>query len=468
MTDTDDLFWNDLLLSIEKGKLIPVLGPDLLSVHSDGAEMPLYRWLAQQLANKNQIAPSDLPPDFCLNDVVAHHVKKGGERNALYSQINHCLADARLSPDIPALHGLATILPLNLFVTLSFDSLLAQALAKVRAAAPQQYAYAPNDIGDLPAGRQALKPPAGAATVFHLFGIASSPPDFVICDDDKLEFVRALQEKRLQPTRLFAELRTKHLLILGCGFADWLTRFFLRTTRGMKFADRRERSDYLLEHDGRRDQDLVLFLESFSKETKPLAMSAQDFVVELAQRWHERHPPVQATAARAGTGAAAAAAAWEAGTEQPQDGAVFISYATEDFEIARTLVQGLRAFGVDCWFDRNNLEPGAAWAVAIAHGIKRCALFLPIISKTSAHIDNRERYFWREWNIANQRAGGMGPDLAFVVPVMVDETRIDKLPIQMHDTFTSKQGVGLPGGAVTEAFAKRVLHLQREFRRRQR
>ena len=26
MTDTDDLFWNDLLLSIEKGKVIPVLG----------------------------------------------------------------------------------------------------------------------------------------------------------------------------------------------------------------------------------------------------------------------------------------------------------------------------------------------------------------------------------------------------------------------------------------------------------
>jgi TIR domain/SIR2-like domain len=472
MTDTDELFWNDLLLAIEKGKVIPVLGPDLLTVHIDGADLPLYVWLAQQLAVRNKIAPADLPPDFCLNDVVAHHVKKGGERNALYSQINHCLADARLAPDVAALHGLATILPLNLFVTLSFDSLLAQAITKVRAAAPQQYAYAPNDIGDLPTRRQALKPPEGAATVFHLFGIASSPPDFVICDDDKLEFVRALQEKRLQPTRLFAELRTKHLLILGCGFADWLARFFLRTARSMKFADRRERSDYLLEHDGRRDQDLVLFLESFSKETKPLSMTAHDFVLELARRWHEKHPPVlvaasAATAARVST-SAPGADAWEAGTEPPQDGAVFISYATEDFEIARTLVEGLRAAGVDCWFDRNNLEPGAAWANAIARGIGRCALFLPIISKITAHSDNRERYFWREWNIADQRARGMGPDLEFVVPVMVDETRIDKLPIQMHDTFTSKQGVGLPGGKVTDAFAKRILHLQREFRRRQR
>lgn len=468
MTDTDDLFWNDLLLSIEKGKVIPVLGPDLLRVQVEGVELPLYQWLAQRLASMNQIAPADLPPGYGLNEVVAHHVKKGGERNALYAQITHCLADARVTPAVPALHGLASIRPLNLFVTLCFDSLLAHALTQVRAGVPQTYAYAPNDIGDLPAARQAAKQPDGAATVFHLFGIASSPPDFVICDDDKLEFVRALQEKRLQPTRLFAELRTKHLLILGCGFADWLTRFFLRTTRGMKFADRRERSDYLLEHDGRRDQDLVLFLESFSKETKPLALTAQDFVLELARRWHEKYPALSATAATAAGKATSTADAWEAGSEPPQDGAVFISYATEDFEIARTLVNGLRAAGVDCWFDRNNLEPGAAWANAIARGIGRCALFLPVISHTSAHPDNRERYFWREWNIADQRARGMGPDLEFVVPVMVDDTRIDRLPIQMHDTFTSKQGVGLPGGQVTAAFAKRVLNLQREFRRRQR
>lgn len=93
-------------------------------MHIDGADLPLYVWLAQQLAAMNKITTSDLPPDFCLNDVVAHHVKKGGDRNALYSQINHCLEDARLSPEVPALRDLVTILPLNLFATFSFDSLL--------------------------------------------------------------------------------------------------------------------------------------------------------------------------------------------------------------------------------------------------------------------------------------------------------------------------------------------------------
>ena len=64
MTDTDELFWNDLLLAIEKGKVIPVVGPDLLTVQVDGVDLPLYVWLAQQLASRNKIAPVDLPPDF--------------------------------------------------------------------------------------------------------------------------------------------------------------------------------------------------------------------------------------------------------------------------------------------------------------------------------------------------------------------------------------------------------------------
>ncbi len=314
ITDAADLFWNDLLLSIEKGKVIPVLGPDLLMVQIDGVELTLYSWLAQQLAAMNKVVPFDLPPSFGLNDVVARHVKQGGDRNALYAQITHCLSDPRLVPNVPALYGLATILPLSLFVTLSFDSLLAQAITKVRAIPPQQYAYAPNDIGDLPVARQVLKQAERTAIVFHLFGIASSPPDFVICDDDKLEFVRALQEKSLQPIHLFSELRTKHLLILGCGFADWLGRFFLRTTRGTEFSNRSKRADILVESIGGLNQDLVLFLESFSKETRVLPMTAHEFALELARRWNDKHPSVPTNVNKH---LDSAIVPWEAGTEPP-------------------------------------------------------------------------------------------------------------------------------------------------------
>lgn len=39
--------------------------------------------------------------------------------------------------------------------------------------------------------------------------------------------VRTLQTPNKRPQRLFDHLRGKHILVLGCGFPDWLARFFL-------------------------------------------------------------------------------------------------------------------------------------------------------------------------------------------------------------------------------------------------
>ncbi len=62
--------WADLLDFIQEGKLVPVLGPDLLRVAVDGVTLPLYTWLARRLVQVHGIALADLPPEFSLNDVV--------------------------------------------------------------------------------------------------------------------------------------------------------------------------------------------------------------------------------------------------------------------------------------------------------------------------------------------------------------------------------------------------------------
>src|SRR6218665_3276431 len=41
--------------------------------------------------------------------------------------------------------------------------------------------------------------------------------------------------------------------------------------------------------------------------------------------------------------------------------AVFLSYAREDAEMARRLADTLRAFGVEVWFDQNELRGGDVW-----------------------------------------------------------------------------------------------------------
>jgi len=74
--------------------------------------------------------------------------------------------------------------------------------------------------------------------------------------------------------------------------------------------------------------------------------------------------------------------------------AVFISYASQDLVAARCICDALRAVGVEVWFDQSDLRGGDAWDAAIRKQVKKCALFLPLIS---VNTDTRsEGYFRRE------------------------------------------------------------------------
>ncbi len=75
-------------------------------------------------------------------------------------------------------------------------------------------------------------------------------------------------------------------------------------------------------------------------------------------------------------------------------GAVFLSYASQDAEAARRICEGLRAGGVEVWFDKSELRGGDAWDHKIRDQIRDCRLFIPIISANTELRD--EGYFRRE------------------------------------------------------------------------
>ena len=455
MAAPSDRFWDDLLLFIEEGKVIPVVGPELLTLRDGEHDVPLSAWLARRLAPTLDCPEADLPAGFDLNDVVSLHLRRGGERDDLYSRILRLLRDARPAPSA-ALLALAGIPKLDLFVSLGFDSLLADALAATRpGAVPEQIAYATNAVHDLATARDAQRQPV----VFQLLGRASSSPDFAICDEDLLEWLHALQDRQRQPLKLFDELRSNHLLILGCGFGDWLARFFLRTARGLELSQKRKRWDVLVGAQAGQDPALTRFLASFSADTRLVHMPAADFVLALAQRWHAAHPATLAGSTTYPPTDHAALAA-------PQDGAVFISYASENRDAAQRLAGGLRAAGLDVWFDQNALPLAGDWARNIDRGIERCAAFLPVVSRESISELNVDRYFWREWNAADYRARGMAPDAEFIVPVVIDDTRLDRSTLP--DSIKRKQGPSLPGGAVTPEVVLRLVEIVKNFHRRQR
>jgi hypothetical protein len=452
MTEPTEKFWKRLLLHLEEGKVIPVIGPELVTIEEAGTSIPLYHWLARTLAEQIDLPWSDLPDPFDLNNVVSQSIRNGEDRDELYPRLLQILRKAPTTLS-PALCALASIPKLKLFVSLTFDSQLELALAQAcHGVMPRTIAYATNAVHDLPEPYEDLQ----EQVIVQLLGRASSTPDYAICDEDLLEFLHALQDGQRRPVKLFDALRANHLLFLGCGFGDWLARFFLRTARGMALSQKRKRWVVMADDRAASEPSLAEFLSCFSADSHVLGMSASAFVEELSQRWHAAHP------ADAGAeGGAIQASASETG---PREGAVFVSYASEDRNAAQRLAEGLRAARLDVWFDKRELRPADDWALSIERGIERCSLFLPVISRVALADENRRRYFWREWNAASNRAGGMAPDEEFIVPVVVDDTRLDQSPLP--ESFRRKQGPSLPGGELTPEVAQRLTEIVRNFHRR--
>jgi TIR domain len=135
--------------------------------------------------------------------------------------------------------------------------------------------------------------------------------------------------------------------------------------------------------------------------------------------------------------------------------AVFLSYASEDAEAARRICEVLDAAGIEVWFDKSELRGGDAWDQSIRKQIRTCALFLPIISHTTH--DRREGYFRLEWKLAIDRCHLMEANLAFLLPVVIDDTRDDDE--RVPERFREVQWTRLPEGKTPPAFVERVQRL---------
>ena len=67
----DEDSWDDLLNFIEERRVIPIIGPELLTVQTENGPQNLYLWLAQKLAVRLGIAASELPTEPSLPSPAA-------------------------------------------------------------------------------------------------------------------------------------------------------------------------------------------------------------------------------------------------------------------------------------------------------------------------------------------------------------------------------------------------------------
>ena len=369
-----------------------------------------------------------------------------GRREDTYTRLRSILRDTAFEPP-KALRQLAEITDFNLYVTMTFDSLLEDALNDLRfggAQSTEVLSYAPNRVVDLPTQREHLQRPV----VYHLLGRCAAAPTYVVSEEDMLEFVCALQSEHLTPEKLFHELEHSHLLIIGSNFSNWLARLFLRMAKRKRLSDPRDVGEVLADDHTGGDERLMVFLQQVSMRTRVYS-GAVGFVDELHRRWLARRRPADVVPI-----GQAPHRVLPPAREMP-DNAVFISYAREDLAVVQQLKAAFDAAGVTTWFDMDRLEGGDDYDRKIRKNIERCSYFIPVISASTER--RLEAYFRREWSYALDRTRNMADDAVFILPVAVDS--IDPRSAHVPDKFKAVHITLLPAGQVPPAFAQRLADL---------
>lgn len=448
-TNATSLDWDELLLFITEGRVIPIVGRELLVVETLAGEALFGDLLAAELARALELSPEGLSPRPQLDEVATVYTQSGGQRRKIYSKLRSLAASPAILPR--SLRLLAEIFDFRLFLSTTFDPLLAETLDAVRFGGEphtQRAAFSPHlQLEDLPCEIRLLDRP----WVFQLFGRLSASADYAVTEEDSLEFLHVLQSETHRPPLLFDELGKNHLLLLGCAFPSWLTRFFLRTVKNRRLLIPRETSEIVADREVAADPALTQFLRLYSTEVIGTG-GAVEFVDELHRRWQKLRGGAGIEPTRPAPRAAAMPA-----------GAIFLSYASEDREIAAQVVADLESAGLEVWFDRDKLTAGDAWDLEIRRNIHSCSLFLPLLSPGSQR--RLEGYFRKEWHWAVERAHGFDEAFPFLIPLVAEGVahRATGFP----EYFWTRQGVRLEQGRAPSEFISRTREIIRELRRRE-
>lgn len=439
--------WQRLLDAITEGSVVPVLGQELLQVNVDGQNVSLYTYVAHQLMKRLGVTIDG--EGATVSNVVCAYLETHQNKNIAYHAIYDILRSMKCGPPAPLLQ-LAEIRGFSLFLTTTFDSLMADALNQVRfggASNTLQLSFKKSATSeDIPEHMDGRVP-----IVYHIFGKAMSLPTYAATEDDLLEFGCRWQERDSRPRQLASSLRDRFLIVLGCSFQNWLSRFFLRAMKGDLLFPCCD--GVLADERTRHDEELSLFL-SRCQGLVYGAGGATEFIQELSERWKARHP--------AGTAAQETEELTQAEVQDSLvESTIFLSYAKEDREIALVVKQQLEEAGLDTWMDVHGLEPGDRWEKIIYGKIDHSSIFIPLISHNVEK--GARRYCRSEWSRAIKESANRRGGDPFILPVVLDDATWSK---DFPAEFRPFQWVQLHEGALPRDFILKCTETVRQLRRK--
>ncbi len=449
ITACDDNFWDELLPRIREGEVIPVVGPGAVTFGL-GDEL-LYPALAKRLPNELDPPLTTEKPPRDLQEVIDAQRAHEQPVERIYKRLHKMVEDPDLRPGA-TLSALAAIEGFQLFISTTFDPLLPRAVESASPGGlPNERSGAATLRGacpDLPQELAALK----QRYVYQILGRAAPIRDFVVWDDDMLNFLLRLDQQLTLLPKLSDALQRSHLLVFGLSLADWLVRFFIQVVKRQRLSDLAGTELYIFEklEPAARNQ-VIIYFSRLTKQISVLPADPTQFIAELHDRWRKRYPaPARDPYALSN----------EHRDKNRVKGCIFISYASPDLEIARYIVSQLQKAGCPVWFDKEQIQPGEKWEDVFTDAIEQQAgLFLGLISDhTAVRLDD---YNILERNVAAKRREKMAENAIFYLPVRIDDG--DPLVPDNEPRGTKDiQAVRKPGGHLDQEFIDYLREKQRE------
>lgn len=267
--------------------------------------------------------------------------------------------------------------------------------------------------------------------VYHIFGQAKDGAKWVSDEDLLLTFLLSHNHKEYGATGLTDYLKEneKKLFVLGCNLPNWLFRFLWQPTQVGRISNPKTTQGYWINKEKPEDSfENFLKKKNFSadEQVKEILVDATKLLQEELSREAEEHK-------------------LQIDAEKHFD--VFISYASEDRQVATAIFEALRNINVKAWFDdrgKGEITPGSPYWEKIKNGIKHSAHFMPIITGNWMHKLTSTSSLKDETNLVRD---------------WLSECRKSESPVQLKTNYSIPviiKGSSYNGVDITEGYIEQV------------
>ena len=274
----NDSAWDMILRRLIAGKCTPVIGPG-----ASAGVLPLMAEVTRKLAVEFGYPFED--PDNLAS--VSQYLAVTRDSFFAKEQISIMLQSRQKFQNSPRTYDILAQLPVSVYVSTSFDTLLVEALRKTGKDLRQVVCRWNKHIEDGTELDTSFRPSVANPMIFHLFGHMDRPESLVLSEEEMVEFlVNVSADPNLIPHMVQRALVSSMQLFVGVSPLSNVFQFLSRFTR----EGARGHLMQMLTSPERAESEYYSAYLSL-KNVKPYFGTAEQFLTELHQRMVSSHAP---------------------------------------------------------------------------------------------------------------------------------------------------------------------------------